>query len=56
MNSEPEIPEHLEPSQLDQAVGGAAACGHQTGALVNVAGSNTWTGVITLNSSTTIGD
>jgi hypothetical protein len=57
MNSEPEIPQELEPSQLDQAVGGATIDpAHNTGALRNVAGNNTWSGAITLSSSTTVGD
>jgi hypothetical protein len=57
MNTEPESPQDLEPSQLDQSVGGATtSIQHNTGALQNVAGSNTWSGAITLSTSTTLGE
>jgi hypothetical protein len=56
MNTEPEVPQDLEPSQLDQAVGGETSSGvHATGALRNVSGDNTWSGPVTLSSSTAIG-
>jgi hypothetical protein len=57
-NSEPQAPEVLEPAQLDQAVGGAdngVALIHNTGALRNVSGDNTWSGSIVLSTPTTIG-
>ena len=60
MNSEPETPQDLEPSQLDEAVGGATINDHSTGALRNTSGDNTWVGKtwggdIILPSSTSIG-